>query len=108
MRLKKGLPDDRLLQRIVRFRRREGLSERGLGFYLLDFHRRGLFKRYGFSSIAHFALMKLQIAPKKTRELLRVARALEELPLIDEAFAKGKISWSAVRELTRVAVNLVL
>lgn len=105
MRLINGLADDRLLARIKRFNRLNGLGERALGFYLLDFDKRGLHSKYGFSSTAQFALIKLAMTPKKTRDLLRISRALNDLPLIDEAFANGKIFWSAVRELTRVATR---
>ena len=105
MRLIKGLSEERLLDRIKKFNRIAGVSQRALGFYLLDFDRRGLYKRKGFASTAQFALMKLHVDPKKTRELLRIARALEDLTLIDVAFAEGRISWSAVREVTRVATK---
>ena len=37
------------------------------------------------------------------REKVRVARALEQLPEIADAFAKGEISYSKVRAMTRVA-----
>jgi hypothetical protein len=37
------------------------------------------------------------------REKVRVARALEHLPEIADAFAKGEISYSKVRAMTRVA-----
>jgi len=36
-------------------------------------------------------------------ERLRVARALQDLAVIESLFALGKLSWSKVRELTRVA-----
>jgi hypothetical protein len=36
-------------------------------------------------------------------ERLRVARALRELPTVAERLATGRLSWSKVRELTRVA-----
>ena len=36
------------------------------------------------------------------REHVRVARRLEELPLVREAFAEGRLSYSKVRALTRV------
>jgi len=36
-------------------------------------------------------------------EQLRVARALQDLAVIESLFALGKLSWSKVRELTRVA-----
>jgi hypothetical protein len=37
------------------------------------------------------------------REKVRVARSLADLPLIDQAFSEGKISYSKVRAMTRVA-----
>ena len=105
MRLKKDLAEKSLLKRIGLFNRLCGMGERGLGFYLLDFTERGLYRKFGFSSTTQFALMRFQISPKKTHNLLRIARTIEELPLIDEAFAKGEVSWSSVRELTRVATR---
>jgi hypothetical protein len=44
------------------------------------------------------------LAPKVTLERLRVAAALESLPLLDDALATGRVCYSAARELTRVAV----
>lgn len=105
MRLIKGLAEKQLLTRIRRFDRLAALGERGLGFYLLDFHVRGLFRKHGFASTVQFANVRLQLNRKRVYELLRIARALDELPLIDSVFAKGEITWSAVRELTRVAVR---
>jgi len=37
------------------------------------------------------------------REKVRTARALADLPRVDEAFSKGEISYTKVRALTRVA-----
>ena len=105
MRLIKGLFDDLLYKKIVKWNRFTAVAERALGFYLHDFEQRGLFKKYGFSSTVHFAFIKLQLPPKKTRELIRTARTLEDLPLTDQAFSDGKLSWSAVREITRVATR---
>jgi hypothetical protein len=38
------------------------------------------------------------------REHVRVARALRELPQIDDALRHGRVSYSKVRALTRVAM----
>src|SRR5436305_15290488 len=46
----------------------------------------------------------LGYAPHAAQERLRVARALGELPVLSAALAQGALSFSAVRELTRVAV----
>ena len=42
--------------------------------------------------------------PRQAGERIRVAEALTRLPAMFEALAKGELHWSAVRELTRVAV----
>ena len=47
----------------------------------------------------------LGYSPRVGQERLRVARALGELPLIEQALAGGELSYSAVRELTRVATR---
>jgi hypothetical protein len=57
----------------------------------------------GFSSCAHWLSWRIGWAPGVAREKVRVARALPALPLIAGAFAKGELSYSKVRELTRVA-----
>jgi hypothetical protein len=43
------------------------------------------------------------ISHKAASEHVRVARALDRLPLIDAAFASGALSYSKVRALTRIA-----
>ncbi|TXS95562.1 DUF222 domain-containing protein [Parahaliea maris] len=52
---------------------------------------------------AHWLNWQCGIALGAAREKIRVAHRLEELPLIDSAFAKGEISYSKVRAMTRVA-----
>ena len=103
MRREKGLPPNTVVDRIRGSNRSSGVSERNLGFYLLDFDERRLYLDFGCSSTAAFAQNKIQVHPRKTRELLRIARALEELPLVDRAFDEELVFWSAVREITRVA-----
>jgi hypothetical protein len=67
-----------------------------------DFDERGGWGN-GFSSCAHWLSWRIGMKPGVAREKVRVARALPALPLIAAAFAKGEISYSKVRELTRVA-----
>ena len=47
----------------------------------------------------------LGYSPRVGQERLRVARALGELPVLERALAAGDLSYSAVRELTRVATR---
>lgn len=54
-------------------------------------------------SCAHWLNWKCGIALGAAREKVRVAHCLADLPLIDGAFARGEISYSKVRAMTRVA-----
>jgi hypothetical protein len=57
----------------------------------------------GATSCAHWLGWKCGIAPGAAREKVRVARALATLPLVDEQFRLGRLSYSKVRAMTRVA-----
>src|SRR6266545_7122766 len=57
----------------------------------------------GFSSCAAWLSWRVGLAPGAAREHVRVARALGTLPRLARALAHGELSYSKVRELTRVA-----
>ena len=57
----------------------------------------------GVCSCAHWLNFKCGIGMNAAREKVRVAHALTELPLISEAFRKGRVSYSKVRAMTRIA-----
>lgn len=52
---------------------------------------------------ARFLAFRCGITTREARECLRVAQALEELPAIGAAFARGELTFTKVRALTRVA-----
>ncbi|MBK7582353.1 MAG: hypothetical protein IPI67_19370 [Myxococcales bacterium] len=58
----------------------------------------------GFSSFAEYIARLFGYTPRWTAERLRVAEALEHLPETEQHLRDGVVSWSAVRELTRVAI----
>ena len=57
----------------------------------------------GFRSCAHWLSWRTGISLGPAREKMRVARCLPSLSLIPEAFARGELSYSKVRALTRIA-----
>lgn len=58
---------------------------------------------WGLDSCAHWLNWRCGIGPNAAREKVRVARALKGLPAISAAFAGGRLSFSKVRALTRIA-----
>jgi hypothetical protein len=57
----------------------------------------------GCGSCAEWIAWRCALLPRAAREHVRVARRLQELPLVHEAFARGELSYAKVRALTRVA-----
>jgi len=70
---------------------------------IAEFDRRNGWADSATQSCAHWLNWKCGIAMGAAREKVRVARALENLPRISAAMACGKLSYSKVREMTRVA-----
>lgn len=57
----------------------------------------------GAATCAHWVASALEVEVSTAREWLRVGRRLEVLPVIDRGFASGRLSYSKVRGLTRLA-----
>jgi hypothetical protein len=62
-----------------------------------------IWRPFGMVSALDYLERVLGYAPRSGQDRLRVARALGDLPALDAALAGGELSFSAVRELTRVA-----
>jgi hypothetical protein len=68
-----------------------------------EFDRRNGWSDSATQSCAHWLNWKCGIAMGAAREKVRVARALETLPKISASMARGALSYSKAREITRVA-----
>ena len=74
-----------------------------LGRCLLAIQRTDLHYEHGCSSAIHYAIRVLGMAPKEARTLRYVAQRLEELPRLSLEASQGRIEWSKLREVVRVA-----
>jgi hypothetical protein len=92
---------DRALVHLLEARRQ---TEWLLCRYLADIADERRFREIGYySDILHYARDRLGLSVKSTRERLRIGRALRALPRVEHAFVAGRLGYSRVRELTRVA-----
>ena len=62
-----------------------------------------LWRKFGITSLREYLEHFMGHGPQVAAERIRVTEALEALPAIEEALATGELSYSAVRELTRIA-----
>lgn len=97
-----GREADRQLRRIAR--RRAGL-EADEARWLLVARRAAVHLAFGYATFAEYVERVLGHGPRACADRLRVADALTELPTTAAALAAGAVSYSTVRELTRVATT---
>ena len=101
--LRAGLPVSEVHARLVLGLRLREVGQRALAFYLADMDRRDLHQDTGHPTTAHYAQARLDLDPRRAGELVAIGRALLDLPAIDAAFADGRLTWSRVALLARVA-----
>jgi hypothetical protein len=68
-----------------------------------EFDDRFGWKKWSFRTCAEWLAWRSEIGLSAAREKMRTAHALRALPAISAAFAEGRLSYSKVRALTRVA-----
>jgi hypothetical protein len=68
-----------------------------------DYDASGGWKSWDMRSCAEWLSWRCQIASGTAREHVRVARALRTLPVVHGEFAAGRMGYSKVREITRIA-----
>ncbi len=70
-----------------------------------EYDRREGWKSWGCRSAAHWLSWKCGESLHTAREKVRVARQLDQLPLVAAAFRDGRLSYSKARAITRVATS---
>jgi hypothetical protein len=91
---------DRRLREYARHRASLDAAE---AFDLLRAEQLKLHFLHGFATMYEYLERVLGYGPHAARERMRVARVLVKLPQTTAALARGELTYSAVRELTRVA-----
>ncbi|HZD03266.1 MAG TPA: DUF222 domain-containing protein, partial [Longimicrobiales bacterium] len=81
-------------------------AEHRLLLLIAEFDRRGGWKLAGHRNCGEWLHFRTGIARGAARERVRVARALEKLPLTSEAMSRGELSFSKVRAISRLADDL--
>ena len=66
-----------------------------------EFDRRGGAHRRGFRTTADWLAFECRMSARTARDYVQVARRLEALPLVAEAFGLGRLSYCQVRALAR-------
>lgn len=89
---------------LSRLARERAIADAEEGRWLLEALRSAAHVHLGFGSFGEYVERLFGYGRRCTQEKLRVAAALEHLPALAMALDQGALSWSAVREITRVAV----
>lgn len=98
-----SLSDAELEAEVLTWSGRLAAGEAHLLDLIAEFDERGSWFGSGLLSCAHWLVWRTGLSPGAAREKVRVARALTDLPLVAEAMAQGRVSFSQARAVTRVA-----
>jgi hypothetical protein len=91
-------------EKLTRLAKQRAAADSEEGRCLLDAWRTAAHAHMGYASFGEYVERIFGYSRRNTQEKLRVAEALEHLPAAACALEEGTVSWSVVRELTRVAV----
>jgi hypothetical protein len=89
-----GLPKKELVERLHYHQRQSEISDRAIGFYLLDMEKRKLYRP--LESVTVWARKHLPQTDRPDK-LLLFAKRLEDLPAIEAAFPLGRDPWTKTR-----------
>ena len=98
-----GMDDDTLATAVATLAAHIHAATWRLLVLIAELDRRKLWAAQGAMSCGHWLSWACGIDAHTAREKVRVARALENLPLLSGALAKGELGYSKARALTRVA-----
>lgn len=90
---------------LSRLAKQQAAADAAEGRGLLYAFRAATHLHLGFGTFYEYVERLFGYKPRTTQEKLRVAAALEGLPALRAALEGGQLNWSAVRELTRVAIG---
>ena len=99
------MSDEQVADEITTWAGRVAAGQARLLLLIGEFDRREAWSGPGLLSCAHWLSWRVGMGLKAAHERVRVARALDELPMLAKAFAGGQVSWSQVRAITRVATG---
>ena len=90
-----------LAERIAELAARITVARYELLMLVLEFDRREGWVREGFDTCADWLAWRISVTTPTAREHIRVAYALQNLPLTARAMKTGRLSYTKVREITR-------
>ena len=71
-----------------------------------QFDERAGWLKWSFTNCTQWLHWRCDLSLSAAREKIRIAHALKGLPEMSDAFARGRLSYSKVRALTRVATTV--
>ena len=97
--------DSSIHEQLVSWAARRAKSDHECCVLLLAAARSGVHRVLGFATAVQYGAAVTEMSTRQVRERLRVAKALESLPEISASFATGRLAYTKIRELTRVATR---
>ena len=82
--------------------RTQRASMHTLAQLLLELDRDELYRSLGYTTLRDYAWSEHELGARQVRELLNIARRLDQLPALDAAMASGEVPWTKARTMLSV------
>src|ERR1700712_622900 len=99
-----SLSNQDVMDQVTTWAGRMAAGEAQLLLYIGELDERSAWSGHGVLSCAHWLSWKCGMGGKVASDRVRIARALRSLPQTFAAFAAGRLSFTQVRAITRMAV----
>lgn len=97
------LDDDQLEERVIGYASQIAALTCRMLDYLSEFDARKAWAGDGIATCANWLVWRTGMNLRTAQDHVRAANALQNLPLLHDEFAAGRLSYSKIRALTRVA-----
>ncbi|MFZ2512044.1 MAG: HNH endonuclease signature motif containing protein [Gordonia sp. (in: high G+C Gram-positive bacteria)] len=97
------LDDEQLEERVIGYASQVAALTCRMLDYLAEFDARKAWAGDGIATCANWLVWRTGMSLRTAQDHVRAAKALQTLPLMHEEFRTGRLSYSKVRALTRVA-----
>jgi len=99
-----GLSSKEVHERALAARKIYGKAQKALTHWIMEMDERKLYRDFGCSNVFQYATRFHSLGEHTIAEMLRTGKALAKLPVLSDAYDKGQISSTHIREISRVAV----
>ena len=102
-RFESGIVLDPLLRKLARL---SGAVDRSLALHLSRLKAKNGSLQLGYATLNTYVQERLNLKLRTTREFVRLGGQLERMPVLDDAFRHGRLTWTSAAQVARLVKEI--